>query len=187
MGFEALVTQWGLPAIFLGCSVEGDATGFLAGVLAHRGLFPYEVATMTVAAGAFAGDQALFFLGRHTSRFGFVQRMLNHGAVSKVRRMVVERPTALILGFRFLYGARTIGALSLGAAGIPVPRFVALNALAVLVWAHVVTALGYGLGATLHGLIGRVRLEGHLGMAAAVVAAGFAVAWALHHQWRRRR
>ncbi|MEI4471169.1 DedA family protein [Frigidibacter sp. MR17.24] len=186
MAFEALIAHWGLPAIFVGSAVEGDATGFLAGVLAHRGMFPFEMVALVVAAGAFVGDEVLFFLGRHTSRFGFARRMLNHGAVAKVRRLVVERPTALILGFRFLYGARTVGALSLGAAGVPVPKFVALNALAVLVWAHVVTGLGFGLGATLHRLIGGIRLEGHLVLAAGVVAAGFAVAWALHHRWRRR-
>lgn len=187
MSLETLLAQWGLPAIFAGSAVEGDGTAFLAGVMAHRHLFPFEVAALTVAAGAFLGDEALYFIGRHSARFPFARRWLEKGPVARVQGLMQRYPAGLILGFRFLYGMRTVGAVTMGASGIRPGLFVPLNLLAVLVWAHVFVGLGFGLSITLHRLVGHMPLLGHLLIGMAVAAATGLVAFWLHRGHRGRR
>lgn len=186
MALEAMLAAWGLPVIFLAAAVEGDAAAFFAGVLAHRGLFPYEAAALTVAAGAFLCDTTLFFLGRHSRRFAFVRRLLSTGPAERMQAIVHRHRIWLALGFRFLWGVRTVAALSLGAARVPARLVLPLDALAVLAWAHLVVGFGYGLGAAMHRLVGQVPLTHHLLLGAAGAAVLALAAWGLHRLWSRR-
>jgi membrane protein DedA with SNARE-associated domain len=60
-----------------------------------------------------------------------------------------RHPTAFILGFRFLYGLRTVSPVAVGTSEVSQARFLALNALAATLWAALFTAIGYGIGGPL--------------------------------------
>lgn len=176
MALEQFLTHWGLPAIFFGTIVEGEGVSFLGGVLAHRRLFPFEAAALAAAAGAWVADQAIFHAGRHAARIGPARRILAHpraeGALSRLRR----RPSLYAFLLRFLYGFRTIGALSLGAAGLPPLRFALIDLAAVLIWAHAMTAFGYGAGRAIEQAFGRLALHHHLGVAVLVALTAIGLA-----------
>src|SRR5262249_39707728 len=76
-----------------------------------------------------------------------------------------------VLGFRFLYGLRTISPLFLGTIGYPKRRFIVLNALGAALWATTFTLAGFGVGATLRAAFGRSSRVEELILASAV--AGF--------------
>jgi membrane protein DedA with SNARE-associated domain len=63
----------------------------------------------------------------------------------------------LILGFRFLYGLRTVAPFIIGASRISPFRFLILNILGASIWALVIGILGYLFGHTLEMLIGDVK------------------------------
>lgn len=180
---EHLLSDWGLPAVVLGSLLEGEGAAFLGGVLAHRHLFPFEFAALAAALGAFLADQGIYWFGRHAQRFGPARRALETPAARGVMDQLRRREVLVCLGFRFVYGMKTLGALSIGAAGVPPWRFAALDAVAVMVWAHLLVALGYGAGRGIERLLGRLELHLHLAIALVLAIA----LWAAFAFWRRRR
>ncbi len=140
MTLENVLSDWGLPGLFLGAMAEGEGVAIFGGVLAHRHIVSFEGAALVVAAGAFAIDQLIFRLGRHAGRFVTVRRALSRSEAQRLLARIVARPVLFCLGFRFVYGMKTLGALAIGSAGVPALRFALLD-----------IAGGHGLGASLRG------------------------------------
>lgn len=168
MAFEQILAEWGLPAVFAGTVLEGDGVAFMGGVLAHRGLFPFEAAALASTAGGFAIDQIMFHIGRHLARFPRARRALGRPAARRITDWVRTHPDRICLSFRFLYGMKTLGALTIGAASVPPLRFAVLDLIGCLIWAHAVTALGFGAGQAIERIFGRLEIHRHLGVALAV-------------------
>lgn len=134
MGLEHLVHVWGLPALFLGGYLEGEAAGFAGGLLAHRGFFSFGAAALTLAAGGFAMDQTAFHLGRHGRRLAPVRRLLSRPGALAVTARIAARPVFWAAALRWIYGLRILTAMALGATGTrALPVFLAGLASA-LVW-----------------------------------------------------
>jgi membrane protein DedA with SNARE-associated domain len=182
MGLESLIAAYGLPAIFLGCAVEGETMAFIGGIFAHRALLPYPEAALAAALGAFAADQAVFFAGRHARGHPKVVAALARPAAARVLAWLARRPTAFILGFRFVPGLRIAGPLTMGAAGVPYRLFLPLNALSAGVWGALYVGLGYHSGRVIEALAGHRPLLEHLAL-----ALGAALALAAALAWTRRR
>ncbi|GAB1362710.1 hypothetical protein MASR1M32_19460 [Rhodobacter sp.] len=83
------------------------------------------------------------------------------GPVAALGRRLAARPVLGILGFRFLYGMKSAGAVLIGTTPIAWPRFALLDALACGIWATVLTALGHASGHLIGRLLGPVQLHWH--------------------------
>ncbi|MDW4497450.1 DedA family protein [Sulfitobacter sp. D35] len=180
-GFEALLTQYGLPLVFVGCFLEGDAAAVVSGGLAHSGTLPLWGVLGLVFLGAFLADTMWFVLGRrlpHSPRFA---RHLESRVGRSARDLVARNPVLVILGFRFVWGTRIAVPLTLGASMLPARLVLSLDALACMVWAGTLVAVGYGIGATLLNLLD-LGFHAHFGL---VLAGGIAVALILG--WIGRR
>lgn len=186
MSLEALTSAWGLPAVFAGTIVEGEGVAFLGGALAHRGFFSYEAAALAATGGAFAVDQAMFHIGRHSARFAFAGRMLARPAARNMLARLGQRSVLWCLGMRFIYGAKTLGALALGASGIAPALYLALDLVSAAIWAHAVTALGFGAGQTIETLFGRLSLYSHLAIAILAVVSATVLAGVARRRYTRR-
>lgn len=186
MPLETLISAWGLPAIFVGSILEGEGVAFLGGVLVHRGLFAFEAAALAATAGAFVVDQTVFHIGRHSARVPFARRLLAKPVAQNVLARLERKPLLACLGVRFIYGMKTLGALALGASGIAPATYLLLDAISVTVWAHIVTALGYGASNGIETMLGKLSLHRHLAIAVAVLAAALIAAhFARRHYMRR--
>lgn len=181
---EAFVARFGYLAVGLGTFFEGETVLLAGGAFAHKGLLSLPGVILAAFAGSLAGDQLWFFIGR---RFGqpFVERRPRWKAqVARVDGFLARFGTAFVLGFRFLYGLRSVTPLVLGASGYPPLRFAALNAVGAAVWAVSFGVGGWALGATMAKVLARsARVEEAVLGAAVLVFAGWAVARAV----RRRR
>ena len=160
MGAEAaitaLITHWGLPLIVVLAFAEGDSLAMIAGALAHRHVLPLMGTLGAVWLGAFASDQLWFHVGRRAGRWDWAARQLDRPGVQRLRARIQRNETPLMLGFRFLYGTRIPVPLLLGHAGVSAVRFALIDAIAVLVWAGGLMALGAGLGLAVHAIFGRL-------------------------------
>ena len=160
MGAEAaitaLITHWGLPLIVVLAFAEGDSLAMIAGALTHRHVLPVVGTLGAVWLGAFALDQLWFHVGRRAGRWDWAARQLDRPCVKRLRARIERNETPLMLGFRFLYGTRIPVPLLLGHAGVSVVRFALIDAIAVLVWAGGLMAIGTGLGLAVHALFGRL-------------------------------
>lgn len=187
MTIETLLAQYGLAAIFVGAGVEGETIVIAGGVLAHRGLVPLWAAGAAAAAGSFAADQLFFAAGRHFRDHPRVRRMEQRPAFAKALVTLEHHPVLFIMGFRFLYGLRTISPVAIGTSQIRARIFLLLNALAAIVWGVLFTGIGYGFGGGIERLLGDAVSAGRLmpiATVAIVVLLGLAqtVRW-LHHRY----
>jgi membrane protein DedA with SNARE-associated domain len=149
---ESWIARLGYVAVLLGTAIEGETVMLAGGVAAQQGLLELPLVVLAGFAGAFLSDQTWFRVGE---RFGkrALDRYPAASAKAATVALAIERWGALfVIGFRFVYGARTVSPLLLGAASYPRARFVALNALGGLLWAAIFGYLGSGASTTFEAL-----------------------------------
>ncbi len=186
MTIETLIAHYGFVAIFLGAGVEGETSVIAGGVLAHRGLLPLWSASAAAAAGSFVADQLFFAAGRYFRDNPRVKKIEQRPAFAKALVMLEHHPVLFIMGFRFLYGLRTISPMAVGTSQVRTHTFLLLNGLAAIVWGALFTGIGYGFGGGIERLFGNnVSVGKLLPIATVVIVMLFGVAQAvrwLHHR-----
>ena len=188
MTIEALIARFGIFAVFVGAAVEGETAVATGGLFAHRGLLALPFVIAAAAAGSFLADQVFFLVGRHYRHHPRLTRWTAKPAFARAIRSIAHHPTGFILVFRFLWGLRTVSPIAIGTTGIGWRRFAALNALAALLWASLVSMVGYSLAATLAGLGARLERVPHYLVAIVGLALFFvALGWWPRRHWRLSR
>ncbi len=157
----------------------------LAGLIAHRGYLNLSGVILAAFAGSLCGDQLFFYLGHRHSEFLMRRRPAWTPKLERANRLIDRFQTPLILGFRFLYGLRTVMPFAIGLSKVPALRFVLLNAIGAAGWAVAVGGSGYLFGQALEGLIGDIRR--YEKVLFALVAAAGAILWIIHFARHRRQ
>lgn len=157
MSLEELVSTYGYLAVLIGTFLEGETILVIAGFLCHREYLQLPGVIAAAFIGTVAGDQLFFHLGRRSGLQGLAARPRWMPRAMRVRRLIVRHQIWLILGFRFLYGLRTITPFMLGASHIRPMRFLAFNVVGAFVWACAFGSLGYALGQTLHAMLADIK------------------------------
>ena len=180
---DTLLQEHGLWFVVLGTFIEGDAVALGAGLLQHRGVFPFWGAVGAAALGGFLSDIVIYTIGRLGRQTRPVRRLLDDRRTQSVQRRVLKRPYVLAFASRFIPATRTVIPVSIGAtAAIPFPIFAGLMAVSCSLWALVIIGVGHEIGNLLHAVFGQVRL---IWLLAAVAALGLA-GWGLRHLWQSR-
>ena len=186
MTLETLIQTHGYWVIFLGTFLEGETILVLGGVAAHQGYLDEVGVIGSAFAGTLLCDQIFFYLGRRHGPAVLARRPAWKERIVRVEKLLARYDTLLILGFRFLYGLRTVTPFVIGmGSGIATPRFVVLNALGAAIWSVAFGAAGYAIGNAAKIFLGSAR-QYEIAAFAAVAVVGAAV-WAFHHLRRRGR
>ena len=152
-----LVATYGYLAVFLGSLVEGDALLLVASFLAYLGKLNLPVVMLAAFLGTWLSDVIWFFLGRYgTSKFLERWKWL-HTLSKHSIKLVSKRPRIMAVSLRFMYGLRMVIPLSLGRTTMSASSFMIYNALGVLIWVGVFSALGYFFASVTETLFGRMK------------------------------
>jgi len=151
------ITHYGYLAVMLGTLLEGEAVLLAAGFACHQGLLDWRIVSVLAVLGATSGDQGAFLIGRWkgeqlVSRFPSLER-----ALPRVNALMEKYHAPMILFVRFMYGMRIAGPLLLGMSNLPAYRFALLNVIGAVIWASVVTSIGYSFGVTMAVLLTDVK------------------------------
>ncbi len=184
---SALVASYGYFAVFFGTLVEGETILLAAGFAAHRGLLDWRLVVALAFAGGCLGDLLAFLLGRWRgaaimARFPSIARR-----APRLLALLERHHVGLIVGVRFIYGARIAGPLVIGASGVPLARFAALNALGAALWASAVGGAGYYFGAALAAVLADVKRIEQAVLAAMLGAGALFWLWRWRNSAARRR
>lgn len=155
--FESFLLTYGYIILFIGTFLEGETVLVIAGFLAHEKVLFLPWVIIVAAIGAFIGDEFFFMLGKIKGKKLIQKYKMIGNQVTKINRLVEKYDISFMIGFRFVYGIRTITPLIMGTSNIPVSRFLIFNAIGAIFWAILIGCLGYLFGATLTVLLGRVK------------------------------
>lgn len=187
MALESLIARFGLAAIFVGAGIEGEAVAITGGILAHDGLLPVWSVVIAAAVGACFADQLWFWIARHYSDARWIQRIEHRPAFQRALRILENHLILFTLGFRFIYGMRTVTPIAISASHIRSRTFVLLNAVSAAVWGVVMVWLGYAFGKAIDPWMHGIKSATMLIIAGGAVIALIAVAPRLIRRWRGRQ
>jgi membrane protein DedA with SNARE-associated domain len=156
MRLESLLVSYGLVALFLGSAAEGDVTLILAGVVAHLGIFTVPAAIGVGSLGSMVGDLAWYGVGRaRGSRFRAGRFYRRFGPT--VERLAGRLGPWQLVAARFVYGTKGASMIFWGLHGLPLQRFLLIDAVGCVLGSVVFTGLGYLLSGSAMALLGRAR------------------------------
>jgi membrane protein DedA with SNARE-associated domain len=185
MSLEALIQSHGYWIIFLGTFLEGETILILGGIAAHSGYLKLPYVMFAAFAGSTLCDQTFFYLGRRHGPAVMARRPGWQAGIERVDAIVTKHAVPMIIGFRFLYGLRTVTPFAIGmSSAIPARRFAVLNVLGAALWSVAFGIAGYAVGNAVEAFVGKSRRY-ELAVLALVSAIGlglFLIRWV-----RRRR
>ncbi len=185
MNLEWAIMHFGYPAIVAGTFFEGEIILVLAGFAAHRGYLNLPLVILSAFLGTLLGDQLYFYLGRRRGKAMVAKHPGWEERITRFSRLMDRYHTLIILGFRFLYGLRTVAPFAIGMSEIPAWKFAILNIVSAAVWAVTVGLLGYLFGHTMEILLEEIKRYEMAVMAALLVLA--AVIYAVRRCRNRMR
>jgi len=184
MDLEALISKFGYLAVFLGSAFEGETVVALGGLAAHRGYLDLSRVIAVAFVATLLADQAYFHLGRRYGRALLERRPRWRPRIERILALLERHDWLVILGFRFVYGFRTVTPFALGLSRTNAVKFLVLNVAAAALWAAVVASAGYLLAEALHRILGDIgRYEKEAFLFVALAGAGI---WLFHlvTRWR---
>jgi len=157
----------------------------MGGLLAHSGYLGLDGVIVAAFMGSLSGDQLYFHLGRRHGPALLKKRPSWEARVEKVNEKFKRHHTLLILGFRFVYGIRTMTPFVLGMSRVSVLKFIILNAISAALWAVLIGSGGFVFGRAMEAVLGDIR-NYEIGLIAALAAAGTLI-WAVRYLRGRSR
>jgi membrane protein DedA with SNARE-associated domain len=153
---KEIIEQYGIYAVFVLCTVEGDITLLISGVLAHGEFFgKYSFLKVFLAGmgGGVAGDSFGYWVGRvfakTISSYKFYQR-----AQPRIERLVDKFGGAAIIISKYIYGIRVAICISSGVGKMPFGRFLINDFISCSIWALVLAGTGYFFSGAVTSFIG---------------------------------
>ena len=136
--FHTILVYFGL---FLGVFLEGEFVLLSAVIAAHHGYLDVWVVVSTGMIATISSDLFYFNIGRKK-----VSKLINNSKWSTkfngIKKRFENHRTQTLLGYRFLYGFRTVTPIFLGTQNISFKEFLKFSIIGTLVWATIITGLG---------------------------------------------
>jgi membrane protein DedA with SNARE-associated domain len=188
MDIPQLIHEYGYAAVAVGAFLEGETVLILAAVSAHLGYLKLPLVVLVAAIGAFIGDTFYFFAGRLYGRRLMERFPALAKAVPRVDRFVGRWHALAVIVLRFTYGLRIAGPIVLGAGRMHALTFVWANAVGAVLWAVLLSAIGWGFGHAAMQLLGNVARAEYIaiGVVAVIVLALTVIHFATRRRLERR-
>ena len=157
-----LIETYGIFAVFALCTVEGDITLLIAGVLAHSGFFgSYSFAKVLLfgTLGGMTGDVFGYLVGRifhkNAKNYRFYQV-----AQPRVEKLIEKFGGSAIVISKYIYGIRVAMCVFYGVGKMPFWRFLGLSAISCSLWVGMLSGVGYFFSGAITSIIGDYRTIG---------------------------
>ncbi len=185
MTLEHLIESYGYLALVVGTFLEGETILVLGGIAAKLGYLRLPWVIVSAFVGTLMSDQLFFFLGRWQGQTFLLKRPHWQSRTEKVHRILERHRIPIIIGFRFVYGFRTVTPFVIGMSRVPAIEFVVFNIVGAAAWASAIAGLGYAFGKAMELLLGDIR-HYEKWLLLSVIAAGVGI-WLLRAAINRNR
>ncbi|ETX14206.1 hypothetical protein OCH239_04970 [Roseivivax halodurans JCM 10272] len=157
-----------------------------AGVLSHRGIFPFFWTVVAVAAGGWTTDLVTYYGARYFREHRRVLKALSHPFAQRLMQRFLSRPLLLTAIFRFLPGARFLAPVLIATGTkVKTAAYVPITFTAAIVWATLLVSIGDKIGGLVSAVWGYVWSP-RLPVLVAAAALAFYLAKVAWRYWRAR-
>ncbi len=178
-----LIETYGIYAVFVLCTVEGDITLLLSGAMAHGGFFGQWSFWKVFLAGTFGGmlgDSIAYMFGR-VFRESVKDYRFYKIAQPRIERLIEKFGGFAIIISKYIYGIRAAMCLSYGIGEMPYTRFLLLDAISCAIWSLLLAGVGYFFSGAITGIIGDFK---HIGVALFfIVLVGVVAFYVVERYW----
>jgi membrane protein DedA with SNARE-associated domain len=157
-----IIEQYGIYAVFALCTVEGDITLLLSGVMAHSNFFgSYSFLKVFLAGmfGGIVGDNVAYFIGR-LFRKTIKDYRFYEMARPRIERLIDKFGSFAIIISKYIYGIRAAMCVFYGIGRMPYLRFIILDVISCAIWALVLAGVGYFFSGAITNIIGDFKQIG---------------------------
>lgn len=157
----ALLAQYGLLVLAIGCLLEGETVLVLAGLAAHQGMLPLPQVFVIAVVFGWLGDQIFFWLGRWKGDAILLRFPSWAKQKPRLDRWIHKYHATVVIMVRFMYGLRVAGPVLIGHSGLCPWKFAFYNAVGALIWATIFIALGWVFGQSAEHILTQINHWGH--------------------------
>ena len=157
-----LIEEYGIYAVFVLCTVEGDITLLISGAMAHGNFFgSYSFWRVFLAGtlGGIVGDNVAYFIGR-MFRKTIKDYRFYEMARPRIERLIEKFGNFALIISKYIYGIRAAMCLFYGIGRMRYLRFLALDAISCVIWAFVLASIGYFFSGAISSIIGDFKQIG---------------------------
>lgn len=181
-----IIEQYGIYAVFALCTVEGDITLLLSGVMAHSNSFgSYSFLKVLIAGtlGGLVGDTFGYCVGR------FFRKTIHQYRFYKMAQPRIERLVDKFGGFaiiisKYIYGIRVAMCIFNGVS-MPFWRFLFLDTISCAIWVSILAGVGYFFSGAVTSIIGDFQ---QIGMYLfAIVVVGVVAFYLIERYWLSKK
>jgi membrane protein DedA with SNARE-associated domain len=190
---KEIAEKYGYLSVFTGILLEnlgiplpGETITIVGGFLAGSGELFYPIVLASAASGAFTGGVFGYFIGKYggwsvMQKLGGIFRM-SDAKLEEIKAKFAENAVKAVFFGRFIALLRIFASPMAGVAGMPLGKFLAVNAASSIAWATVMTSLSFFVGKF-------VSLDQLLAWVSqfAFVALAIAIAWIVVPIWLENR
>ncbi|MEO8072069.1 MAG: DedA family protein [Acidobacteriota bacterium] len=160
--FYELFEQYGIYAVFALCTIEGDITLLLSGVMAHSGFFgPFSFLKVYIfgTLGGIVGDSVGYMIGRvfreTVKDYGFYKM-----TQPRIEKLIDKFGGFAIIISKYIYGIRGAMCVFYGIGKMPYLRFLLLDIISCSLWVLILSGVGYFFSGAITGIIGDFKQIG---------------------------
>ena len=158
MNLENIINNYGYAALVIGTFLEGETILVLGGVAAKLGYLKLQWVMVAAFVGSLCGDQLYFYMGRRYGARLLARKPQWAAKAQNVYSVFNRYENAVLLGFRFVYGMRTVTPIALGAGKLVSPlKFLVFNTISAALWSAFVSGLGFAIGHGAELLLGDIK------------------------------
>ena len=150
MAIIGYLKTFGYAFVFIGSFLEGELVLLAAAFLAYLGIFNFWLVLILGFLGVVAADNFWFYIG---SKYGnsFIEKygkyiFLGSERMEKLKPAFLKHSAKMIFISRFVVGTRVSTDVLAGALGMSRVKFFRINAFSAILWASIITSLGYFFG-----------------------------------------
>ncbi len=152
------VSQWiehyGVVGVFVTAVIEGEVGVLVGGAMAHLGKLNLVAVTLAAWSAAFLSAELFFLIGRSQRDGRLVHKVTDKRAFALALHWIERHPRLFCLLYRFVYGFRIVGPVTISLSTVSVRTFTLLNLVTALLWAMAGVAIGWFVGPSLASIIG---------------------------------
>ncbi len=184
---QQIIEQYGIYAVFALCTVEGDITLLLSGVLANSdffGHYSFFKVVFSGTLGGMVGDSFGYMIGRmfheNAKDYRFYQV-----AQPRVEKLIEKFGGSAIVISKYIYGIRVAMCVFYGVGKMPFLRFIGLSAISCGLWVTLLSSVGYFFSGAITSMIGDYK---RIGVALFfIVMIGVIVFYVIERYWLSER